>query len=150
MEAKTALSEFADELNNFLPNLLKEFHRRQPNELYKGEITLQQYITLNFLSSQKDAAMGAIAKCLRVSLPAATGVVDRLIRGAYCVRRGDPKDRRIVRISITPKGKKIVKKISRQRKNMIIKAFGKISAEERWQYLSILKKIGDALRNEKA
>ncbi|MDP1853902.1 MAG: MarR family transcriptional regulator [Candidatus Omnitrophota bacterium] len=150
MPAKTVLSKFADELNNILPNLLKEFHRRQPNELYKGEITLQQYITLNFLSCQNDATMGAIAKCLCVSLPAATGVVDRLIRDGYSIRRGDPKDRRIIRVKITPKGKKIVKKISRQRKNMIIKAFGKISAEEREQYLNILKKVGDALRNEKA
>lgn len=150
MSANRVLSEFADELNNILPNLLKEFHSRQPNELYKGEITLQQYITLNFLSSQNDAAMGAIAKCLRVSLPAATGVVDRLIRGGYAIRRGDPKDRRIVRISITPKGEEIVKRIIRQRKNMIIKVFGKISAKERGQYLNILKKIGAVLRNEKA
>lgn len=149
MKTKAELLKFAETLNNLLPGIIKEFHRRQPNELYKGDITLQQFIALSFLSTQDNTTMGGIAKCLNVTMPAATGAVDRLIRGGYILRYGDPKDRRIIHIEITPRGSAIVKKIDRQRKSMIIKAFSKISPAERSQYLNILKKIGDALKNEK-
>ena len=39
--------------------------------------------------------------------PHVTAIIDRLIDAGYVERQSDPKDRRIINISLTPKGSKI-------------------------------------------
>lgn len=146
------LAAFAEKLSRILPVLIREFARRQSNELYQGKITMQQFIALGYLSyrnAQDGSTMGEIAKALYVTMPAATGVVDRLIRAGYCERAADPKDRRIIRIKITSKGENLVKKICKQRRAMIIRIFAKISPLDREEYLRILTKVGEVLKEEK-
>lgn len=145
------LEDFAQKLTEILPVFIREFARRQSDELYKGQITVQQFVALSYLSCQKGSAvatMSEIAKALHVTMPAATGVVDRLIREGYCVRSGDPKDRRIIRVKITPKAESLVEKIYRQRKEMIIRIFGKLERRDRDEYLRILTKVRDILKQE--
>lgn len=154
MEAKLNrqhIEQFAEKLTRILPYFIREFSRRQSNELYKGKITVQQFVALsylNYLTGKAGATMSGVAKSLHVTMPAATGVVDRLIRDGYCMRFGDSKDRRIIRVEITPKGVKLVKKIYRHRKNMIIRIFGKLSIRDRDEYLRIFTKIGEILKQQ--
>ena len=49
-------------------------------------------------------SMSDIGKCLSMPKPHVTVIVDRLIDEAYVIRQDDPKDRRIVNISLTEKG----------------------------------------------
>ena len=144
------ISDFADKINELMPLIMKEFGRRQTNELYKGKISLPQFLLLDFLSSQDGAKMTDLAKFMEVSTPAVTGIVDRLVRDRYVVRAYDARDRRIVKIKITAKGVELVKRIHRQRRQRVVKIFGKISALERSEYLKILRHIHDILLAEKA
>jgi len=143
-----SLLEFAEKLSEILPFIIRELSRRQSNELFRGKITLPQFITLDYLSRREDFSMNEIARFLHVSRAAATGVVDRLVRDAYCLRYGDPNDRRVIKIKITHKGKELVKRIIQQRKEMVIQIFGKISRQEREEYLRILSKIRDILKSK--
>lgn len=141
------LINFARDLNSILPSIINEFSRRQSNELYRGKITMQQFATLCFLNSQGYSSMGEISSYLKVSMPAATGVVTRLCRNGFCRRNMDKLDRRVIRISITQKGVKLVNRINSQREKMIIHIFGKISKKERKQYLKILTRINEILKS---
>ena len=78
-----------------------------------------------------------------------TGVIDRLVKSGHVLRIPDPKDRRIIRIDLTSKGRDLVNKIYQQRRQMIIRIFGKISAAERQDYLKILMHVHDILIKEK-
>lgn len=150
--ARVHLEDFAEKLSRILPVLIREFARRQSNELYQGKITMQQFVALGYLSyrhAKEGSTMGEIAKALFVTMPAATGVIDRLIRAGYCERAADASDRRIIRIKITSKGENLVKKIYKQRKAMIIRIFAKISPLDREEYLRILTKVGEVLKEEK-
>jgi hypothetical protein len=40
---KQSLLAFADSLNTIMPVIMREFARRQANELYKGKFTLPQF-----------------------------------------------------------------------------------------------------------
>ena len=60
------------------------------------------------------------------------------------------KDRRVVKITITPRGRKVARSVMLQRYKMIKKMFGKISIEERRKYLGILKKVHKGLITEGA
>jgi DNA-binding MarR family transcriptional regulator len=153
IEKDASLDEFAEKFSRILPFFIREFARRQSSELYRGKITVQQLVALSFLSysnEKEGAKMSEIAKNLHVTMPAATGVVDRLIREGFALRYNDQNDRRIIRVKITKKGENIVKKIHRQRKEMIRRIFGGLSKEEREGYLRLFVRIGQILKIEKA
>lgn len=143
--SQVSLSEFADKLNEILPVIIKEFARRQANELYKGKITLPQFVILDFLQKGGEAKMTELAQITGVTTAAMTGIVDRLVRDNYALRNPSPNDRRIIKIRITSKGAELTKRINRQRRQMIIEIFGKLSERERKDYIMILKHIYDIL-----
>ena len=145
---EVSLLEFADSMNEIMPVIIKEFARRQPDELYKGKITLPKMLVLDFLSKQGGSKMTDIARFMCVTTAAMTGIVDRLVRDAYAVRVYNPEDRRIIKIKLTPQGNTLVKKINQHRRQMVINIFGKLSEPDRREYLRILIQIKDKLTKE--
>lgn len=140
-----SISEFAERMNEVMPSLIREFARRQANELYKGKITLPQFLIMDFLNEKGEPKMTGLADFMHVSTAAMTGTVDRIIRYDYAQRVYDPEDRRIIRIKLTSKGIALVRKINRQRHKMIVDIFDKISPHEREEYLNILMRIRSIL-----
>jgi len=142
------LADFADKMNEIMPILLKEFARRQTKEVYKGKITLPQILILQFLSEEKSIKMTDIARFMKVSTAATTGIIDRLVKAGYLARIFEPSDRRIINIRITPKGDELIKKINQERRKFILNIFAKISEKDRKDYLRILLQIRDILDKE--
>lgn len=142
------ITQFADELSKVMPVVMKEFSRRQANELYKGKITLPQVLILELLDKEQESKMKDIACFMGVSTAAATGIVERLVKYGYVIRIFDPGDRRIIRIKLTPKGAELIKRIKLQRQQMVIRIFGRISEEDRQDYLRIFEQIKDILLHD--
>ena len=147
--AARKLAEFADKMNEVMPVLIQGFARRQANELYKGKITLPQFLILDFLNKKGECKMTEIARFMHVSTAAMTGIVERIKRCNYVERVYEPSDRRIIKVRLTYKGRELVKKVNRQRRNMIVDIFAKISQREREQYLNILMRILNIMTEEK-
>src|SRR3989338_4668847 len=127
-----SLSGFADKLNEVMPVIIKEFSRYQANELYKGKITLPQFLIMDFLNKKGEARMTDLAHFMGVSTAAVTGIVDRLVKYGYVLRGFEPEDRLVIKINL-------------QRREMLINVFGKISDVDRQEYLRILMEIKDVL-----
>lgn len=144
-----SLYEFADKLNEIMPVIMKEFARRHANELYKEKITLPQLLILNFLNEEHESRMTDLANFMRVSTADMTGIIDRLIRYGYVLRGYEPKDRRIIKIRLSSKGRELIKRINQKRRQMVINIFGKLSESQRKAYLEILMRIKDILTKEK-
>lgn len=143
--AKLSLTEFADKMNEIMPVIAREFIKNQINDLYKGKVTLPQFLILEFLHREGEAKMTLLARFMDVSTAAMTGIVERLVRGGYAARVYDRRDRRIIKVKLTQKGNELVGKIGEQRRNLVIKIFGKISEADRQDYLRILMQIKDTL-----
>jgi len=140
-----SLGEFADSINDIMPVMIKEFSRRQASEVYKGKITLPQFLILGFLYNSGDSNMSGIARYMSVTTAAMTGMVDRLERYGYVKREHKPDDRRIININLTLKGKDLVEKINTKRREMIVDVFGKVSEQDRSDYLRVLTKVRNVL-----
>lgn len=143
------LTDFADQLNKIIPSIMKEFSKRQKNELYLGKISLPQFLVLVFLGKNGPSKMSDLAHLMDVTTPAMTGVVSRLVKGGYVRRTYDSKDRRIIIIKLTPKGERVIRNVNEQRRHMIIDIFGKVSEGDRFEYLRILRQIHDILTQQK-
>ncbi|MBU1090476.1 MAG: MarR family transcriptional regulator, partial [Candidatus Omnitrophica bacterium] len=101
---RLTILEFANELNEILPTIIKGFSNRQVNELYKGKITLPQFLILQLLHKEGELKMSRLAHFVNVTTAAMTGLVERMVRDKYVVRVNDPKDRRVIRVKLTVKG----------------------------------------------
>ncbi|MGB4520695.1 MAG: MarR family transcriptional regulator [Candidatus Omnitrophota bacterium] len=143
------INDFADQINEIAPAIMRDLAKRQVCELFKGRITLPQLLVLDFLDAKGASKMKDLALFMNVSTAAVTGIVERLVRDNYVSRSYDPKDRRIIRVNLTNKGSELFKKINRERRQIIVKIFSKISEADRQNYLRILLEIKEILAKGK-
>jgi len=143
------LSEFVDRLEEIYPEITRSFVSKQTNEIFKGKITIQQFLVMEYLNRKKESKMTCLAQYLSITTAAITGIVERLVKAGYVGRVFDPKDRRIINIKLTAKGAELVSRISEQRKQMITRVFAKLTGGERETYLKVLQRIREVLIEEK-
>lgn len=89
-----------------VPHILRGVHL----DFLAGQtITYTQFLVLVGIYSQGRSTMNKLAKNMHVSMPTATGVVDRLVRAGYAKRvKGEEKDRRCVVVELTAKGEALI------------------------------------------
>lgn len=133
--------EFAWRIIELSPQIIKALAHYEHNDLTRGEITLPQFWALDFLYRQERGQMSRIAQYLGISRASMTGLIDRLIAQKLVAREDDPRDRRIVWITLTGKGRNVILNIRKQKIRTLIKVFGRISAKDRRRYLNILEQI---------
>lgn len=136
-----SLEGFADKLNEIIPHMMKEMFHRQTNELYKGNITLSQFLAMSFLNKKGPSNMTELAHYMDITTAGMTGIISRLVAGRYARRVSDPKDRRIIIVQLTPRGVALTRKVNDERRQIIIDVFGKISEKEREDYLNIISHV---------
>jgi DNA-binding MarR family transcriptional regulator len=97
--------------------------------------------TLNMTHEQKNPSMKDLADELGISSPAMTAIVDRLVENGNLTRAEDQSDRRVIRISLTTKGKKDFEK----NRSVIFDAFNErasvLSDDEKKELARILRKL---------
>ncbi len=144
-----SLNAFARRLSEYFPILMREILRHENNYLTRGVITPPQLWALMYLTGQRDCCMHFLAMHLRVTLPSATGLVDRLMRQGLARRRRCKEDRRKVFVAATPKGRRIVTQILAQKRKGIARLFAALSAVERGRYLGLVEKMVKRLADQK-
>ncbi|MFH1768912.1 MAG: MarR family transcriptional regulator [Candidatus Omnitrophota bacterium] len=144
-----SLNIFSKELLRIFPKMAQEmFKRTGTDDLTKGKISIPQFVSMDLIYNIGQLKMKDIARQLNRSLPAATGLINRLY-GMKMVRRVyDETDRRVIYITLTAKGRKSVEAIRTQREKIIKDIFGKLSVKERDDYLAILKKLNRIIYQE--
>ncbi|MDO8729798.1 MAG: MarR family transcriptional regulator [Candidatus Omnitrophota bacterium] len=143
------IDRFGQRMIALLPQMLRGFARRESNYLSRGKITLPQLGALEYLSARRESPMNELARHLGVTRPAATGLADRLIAQGLVSRQGDRSDRRVVRINLTPKGRRVLDNIWNQKRRMLQEVFGQLSPAARTQYLATLERVVEILSGEK-
>lgn len=75
------------------------------------DLTISQVRTIFCLSTEPGVRMSDLATQLGITLPAATSLVNRLVRGGLVERRPDPSDRRVVRCALSSEGAALVQRL---------------------------------------
>jgi DNA-binding MarR family transcriptional regulator len=69
-------------------------------------IRIAQYRALGMLIKSGPLSMSELGRLLYISKPYMTVLADTLVENGWAERKSDPDDRRVIRIAITPVGKK--------------------------------------------
>jgi DNA-binding MarR family transcriptional regulator len=94
-------------------------------------ITIPQFRTLIILSSRDSVNLATLAGLLGVQ-PSTTGrMVDRLVTAGLIDRRPHPDSRRELVVELTPRGREVVRKVTRRRRQEIARVVEAMPARER-------------------
>ena len=137
------MDAFSRELVEILPLMFREFSKREDNVLTRGKITFPQMVAIDYVSRKSKVKMTELAKVLSIKMSSATVLVDRLIREKLLSRSREEEDRRLVWVTATAKGRKLISEVLEQKRNSIKQIFGVLTEEERGQYLGVLRKVKD-------
>ncbi len=77
-------------------------------------ITVAEWVALRSLYNRAPCTLGELSEQIGIDLGATSRLVERLIKKKLASRKASPEDRRYVTLDLTPSGKKIIPKISRE------------------------------------
>ncbi|MGI6549849.1 MAG: MarR family winged helix-turn-helix transcriptional regulator [Syntrophomonadales bacterium] len=95
-----------------LGKVYRNVQRFYENNLSAFGLTPVQYFVIVTLYNQDGMKFKDLANSLSIEGPTLTGLLDRMERAGLLERRGDPEDRRSVRVYLTEKGKQIGPEVS--------------------------------------
>jgi len=139
------------EVNTFeLVDLMFKTFRLMKDEMsFTNNLThlsILQIQTLIFLKQNKKNSMSDIAQYFHIELPSATSLLNKLCDQKLVERYEDENDRRLVMISLTDEGKKLLQQAMNQRRKKLEKTLSYLSEKEKNELLNIMKTLNNKLQ----
>lgn len=104
-------------------------------------LSMVQFHGLAYLFENPGCSLKELAERFSITNPSANDLVEKLVNLKLVKREDDKKDRRIIHLYLTDKGKNLIKKIMKEKNNCFSILIKKLSFEEKKQLLTILKKL---------
>ncbi len=102
-------------------------------------ITSPQLWVLKTIYQNGSLSLGDLSRRMFINPSTITGVVDRLEKKKYVLRIRNEKDRRVVKVQLTPKGNQLVRRSPNPIQGKMIYGLRKLKKEE---LFSIYKSVG--------
>jgi MarR family 2-MHQ and catechol resistance regulon transcriptional repressor len=107
-----------------------------------------EFAVLELLYHKGDQPLQQIGEKILLASGSITYVVDKLEQKGLIVRKACEKDRRVTYASITEKGKTFIEKVFPEHAQTIHETVAGLTAEEKEQAISLLKKLGYGAKKE--
>jgi len=132
----------AERLADIFIVLQRSFVLNLSQELATGNVSFPQFLLLGFLTTEKQPlTMTEVAKRMRHTTAAATGLVDRLEKLSLVRRQQGPTDRRKVLVHITSKGVELVNQVRQDMVKNLLSLMEHLDESEQAAWIRIYEKI---------
>ena len=121
--------------------LKRAMHERLKRSGAIEPASMPRLAVLGLVKQHGEATMKDVAGFLCVAPPSATALVDAVAGAGLLTRRQDPKDRRSVRLRLTPKGERALATGMRRVGAVMTRMFGRLDAREQDQLIALLEKL---------
>ncbi|MDO4903017.1 MAG: MarR family transcriptional regulator [Limosilactobacillus sp.] len=131
------------QINNALINIYNGILWVEEKELCKSsfsDLTIKELHAIDVISMYDHQTVSAVAKALHLTPGTMTSMTDRLIKKGYVERKRDEKDRRIIRLHLTKRGR-VLYRAHRAFHNKMVEGFLKGMSQDE------LKTVNKALAN---
>ena len=116
---------------------------RQTSFLCKQNgLTLSQFAVLEALYHKGDMSVGSVKDSILSTDGTIPVVVGNLVKNGFITKRKDSNDKRSNILSLTEKGRDIIKKVYPMNEKLIVEQFEILEDYEKEELLRLLKKIG--------
>ena len=129
---------------------MSHIHRRSADDtlavMNEAGLTMAQMVALHLLTHLGPVSVSAIAACLKLSRPAASHLLNRMVVAGLVGRSEDPIDRRHKRIAITPSGRELIESTQEQRSREFTRVLAGLSPEIKGQFGKVLASVVGELK----
>jgi len=112
-------------------------------------ISLPQFNALSLLEEQGELTMTAVAKGLGVTMGAGTSLMDNLVEQSLVERRRSTSDRRVVKVTLTPKGVDVLARSKAKLLEFWAGVLGSLNPEERSKAIQTFHEVLDRAERAK-
>lgn len=146
-------SKHAKRISVLIPQIGKNIRIANFIDSVRRGLTLSQVTLLILLKEARSGTMpmGQIAYELGVSLPTASGLVDRLHREGLVVRAVNHRDRRVVLVRLTPEGRTVIQRMRRRLSDMLTRLLADLTEAEQESLAQAVERVFElslAIREE--
>ena len=136
----------ADRFAELLSRVAREVTLRQAADVCCGDLTLEQFQTLQAVSASSDPlSIGALSARLRVALSTMSRNVSVLERNGYLLRARSAEDGRIVHVGISPKGKRALETLRCDERDVLADVYQRLPAGDRPRVVKALEVLRTCL-----
>jgi DNA-binding MarR family transcriptional regulator len=126
----------------------RRFQKLSEQNLASIGLTITEVRILRSLAVSGRAPMARFASELYLTPASITGLVDRLETEKLVERERDDEDRRVVYVTITPKGRQSLEAGLKLHNRFMTRALGSLSREEAHQLVNLLTKLTERAEAE--
>ena len=112
-------------------------------------ITAPQFNALLVLRDNPNITMGDLCERLFLACSTATDLIDRMEKNGLLERSRDKQDRRVIRLSISDKGRSVISEVIEARRRYVASILEKLTAEEIEQLANSLDKLHSLMVSER-
>jgi DNA-binding MarR family transcriptional regulator len=112
-------------------------------ELSKMNTSPHESRALGTLLRDGPMLMSELAKTMEIPLSSATNLANRLVEKGHVARERSEDDRRIVRVTVTGSGRRLMAKLEQFRLETSRHALARLSAEEQRTLITLLRKSSE-------
>jgi DNA-binding MarR family transcriptional regulator len=105
-----------------------------------SDFTLSEIKALAAFRGDKNYTMGELSNNAQVAMPSMTEMIDKLEGHGMAERYRDINDRRVVKVRLSPKGKKLRKEFMQKRLKDMKELFGKLNKQELDELIASLRR----------
>jgi DNA-binding MarR family transcriptional regulator len=128
-----------------LSQVARAITRRQASDVCCGDLTLEQFQTLRAVSAVKQPSLGSLSASLRLNPSTMSRNVALLERNGYLLRARSAEDGRVVRVRLTPKGKRALESLRCDERDVFNHAYQRLPTAERTKVVQVLETLRNCL-----
>lgn len=133
--------QFTEFMADALPVMMSAILREDDSAISAGHLSLPQFWALHYINEAGSLTANELAQKMSRSKSSISGLLCRLCHSGLIQRKRSTKDRRVIHITLKPKGKRVIEQIIENRKRGIANTYGVLDAAERANYKRMMEKI---------
>jgi len=130
-----------NQTDHLMGKLHRSLRRNYDRQLKNFGLTPCQFDVLLSLWGEDGIVLSELGRRVSRDSPTITGVVDRMEKKMLVKRTRDERDRRVVKVVLTPKGKNMQEQLSTTKKRILEKITNNLSLQEINQLVTLLDKM---------
>jgi len=138
----------ADLLDRLMSDIAGIFGMKETEKVVDVDLNFHQLEVLRQIYLLKEPMMSQLGEACGIQLSTLTRIVDKLVQKNFVTRKFDPSDRRVIRVTLTPYGDEVVRKVEKTKKEKIMSVLKYFSHSEREKFLQMLQVLHQRICNE--
>lgn len=134
-----------DKFSGLLSEIAREVTRRRASEVCCGDLSLEQFQTMQAVSDSNQTSIGSLSVGQHVDISTMSRNVTVLERNGYLVRARSDGDARVVLVRLTAKGKRALETLCCSEREILRDVYDRLPPADRTRIIGALETVRSCL-----